>query len=619
MAKEKLKKFHLTAFTPSGDYLAALSSKGTAKVWNTDSGDLLAECKPSDGDSDICYSCIACSFIGKKRRKEQGTCLLALGKVDGSILAIDIFTSETKWTASYPGGVIGLSFAKKGHLLRVVGQNGMASEISADTGEVLKEFKISKKSISCLAFSHDEKFLAIVVGTKLRIVSWEDGKEVLKFSGGLGNVQYLSTSDDAKTLVTSDGGKLLQVWRCDLNSGTVSSGPTIPMRHTPLHFECHHGCTEKDDLAILAVSGSGAAYVWNLETSSENELQPTKITIKTNKGETDKQNSESPKKNRVSIISSRIQPMGADKEMKALVAYGSIEHPEFSVLNINNSGENIILNVADEAEPVNEHGISDGKALPVESKKSKKRRAESDSDLPTTTDKVDFADQGEVADGVVLDDDDVNEPTMGEKLASLNLVDENKSKSAKELEASVPAMPPSADSVHVLLKQALHADDRTLLLDCLYTQDEKVITKSISQLNPSNVLKLLQSLISIIESRGALVACAIPWLKCLLLQHATGIMSQESSFQALNSLYQMIESRISTFKSAIQLSSSLDILYSGVMDEVVEESQTVPVIFEDKDSDEESEDAMDIEDEKQSGEENDSDRDNEGIDDLMSE
>lgn len=80
----------------------------------------------------------------------------------------------------------------------------------------------------------------------------------------------------------------------------------------------------------------------------------------------------------------------------------------------------------------------------------------------------------EVADEVVLDDNDINEPTMGEKLASLNLLEENKSETDKELEPSIPAKPPSADSVHVLLKQALHADDRALVLDCLYTQDEKV-------------------------------------------------------------------------------------------------------------------------------------------------
>lgn len=39
--------------------------------------------------------------------------------------------------------------------------------------------------------------------------------------------------------------------------------------------------------------------------------------------------------------------------------------------------------------------------------------------------------------------------------------------------------------------------------------------------------------------RGAVLACALPWLKSLLLQHASGIMSQESSLSALNTLYQV--------------------------------------------------------------------------------
>ena len=63
---------------------------------------------------------------------------------------------------------------------------------------------------------------------------------------------------------------------------------------------------------------------------------------------------------------------------------------------------------------------------------------------------------------------------MGEKLSSLSLLDDNKSRSDKEQALTVSATPPSADSVDVLLKQALNADDRALLLDCLYTQEEKV-------------------------------------------------------------------------------------------------------------------------------------------------
>lgn len=76
----------------------------------------------------------------------------------------------------------------------------------------------------------------------------------------------------------------------------------------------------------------------------------------------------------------------------------------------------------------------------------------------------------------VLFNDDLNEPSMGEKLASLNLVDQNGDEGREQEKPSVPVIPPSADSVQVLLKQALHADDRALLLECLYTKDDKVIT-----------------------------------------------------------------------------------------------------------------------------------------------
>lgn len=69
---------------------------------------------------------------------------------------------------------------------------------------------------------------------------------------------------------------------------------------------------------------------------------------------------------------------------------------------------------------------------------------------------------------------DLDEPTMAEKLASLDLQNGENEKSDVEKASSPTIKPPSADSVHVLLKQALHADDHSLLLDCLYTRDEKV-------------------------------------------------------------------------------------------------------------------------------------------------
>ncbi|KAM7256746.1 hypothetical protein ACFE04_012487 [Oxalis oulophora] len=256
-------------------------------------------------------------------------------------------------------------------------------------------------------------------------------------------------------------------------------------------------------------------------------------------------------------------------------------------------------------------------------KKSKKRAAAADLDQ-TAQDIIDAGNE-EALDGVLVNDD-INEPTMGEKLASLVLEEDDIPNSPEKQQHSSLLKPPSADSLNVVLKQALHADDRALLLNCLYTQDDKVITNSISVLNSSDVMKLLQTLVSIIESKGAVLACALPWLRCLLLQHASGILSQESSSHALNSLYQLTESRISSFQSALQVSSCLDSLYSGIVDDdgADDNDTIIPVVYlNDDDSEEESEDdEMETDEDSSKGELSDEvvdgidDFDLDGLDDM---
>ncbi|CAH8387199.1 unnamed protein product [Eruca vesicaria subsp. sativa] len=94
-----------------------------------------------------------------------------------------------------------------------------------------------------------------------------------------------------------------------------------------------------------------------------------------------------------------------------------------------------------------------------------------------------------------LVDDANNEPTMGDKFESLNLLGGEKLSNEESNDK-----PPTAASVNVLLRQALHADDRSLLLDCLYNRDEQVIAKSVAKLNSAEVLKLLNSLLPILQS-----------------------------------------------------------------------------------------------------------------------
>ncbi|KAE8773178.1 U3 small nucleolar RNA-associated protein 5 [Hordeum vulgare] len=186
----------------------------------------------------------------------------------------------------------------------------------------------------------------------------------------------------------------------------------------------------------------------------------------------------------------------------------------------------------------------------------------------------------------------LDEPTLAEKLAALD--------PPADAAGVAAVVPPSADSVHVLLRQALQADDRAALLGCLYNRDGKVIVKSVSLLTPADAVKFLKSMVSLMQSRGSVLVCLLPWLQALLGRHMSSIVSQESSLLLLNSLYQLIDARTSTFASLLKLSTCLDYHFSEICDDGSDEEEAgPPLIYEDMDSDEEDsevDDAMETED-----------------------
>ncbi|KAL5975273.1 hypothetical protein ACLOJK_031952 [Asimina triloba] len=471
--------------------------------------------------------------VQKQYQTEQGEFLLALGTATGDVLAVNVLTGEKIWVSDgcQSGGTTALSLANRGRTLHAAGADGMVSELNAKTGE--------------------------------------------------GHVRHISVIDGGRVIISSAlGEKQIQVWECSKENRTRTSMAVLSMQKPPLMLECKSSI-EEDGVVVLSVSEAGIAYIWDLITTSNEGATPTRIMVKPSKTETSQQKSD--KKTRIPVIAARLRAMEKGSRVSVVVAYGSPVHPQFNILKVTNPGEDIFLNdIDDTASDHPENGevndsidpcvpVSEATDASSKQKKGKKKRPASDADPFSSGNNVD-ASLLEITDGL-NNDYNMNEPTMGEKLADLNLLDAT-TKSKED--SSTNTNPPSADSVQVLLKQALHADDHVLLLDCLYTRDEKVITNSISMLNPADVLKFLNSLVSMIQSRGAVLVCAIPWLRSLLLQHASGIMSQESSLFALNSLFQ-------------------------VSDDIDDDDKIMPpIIFEDKDeSDEESEDAMETDQESE--------------------
>nr|CAD1824006.1 unnamed protein product [Ananas comosus var. bracteatus] len=574
----------LSSFTSDGDRFAVLSPMEPSEYWIP-----YREQSLQNGGT---YMWIRLFRIlaFHVRKKDQKTFLLAIGTETGDVLAVDILTNQKRWVNSecHSGGVAALCFTKKGRILYSAGTDGMVYELNSDTGENIGQFNASKRSITSLTLSRDEKVMA-VASNKTRLFSWEDKKELLKIPSDYGTVQYIAVSDDGDVAVSSvTGHKQLQMWSFDHENERSTAEFALSMQSIPIMLECR-GSKKTDSLYVLSVSEKGIAYVWHLKSMSRDGVLRTKILVKSKKPILDE--GKGGKKDRVPIVSAMLCYAEEDAQASVLVAFGSLDNLQFRFVEVNDSGKDIYLTADNEMsvdKTLRTHTDSnaeeiDGdikssnlgeKTTPSQRKRAKKRMTP-DSDTAN-----------EVREPVA--EFDLDEPTMAEKLASLDLQNGENEKSDVEKASSPTIKPPSADSVHVLLKQALHADDHSLLLDCLYTRDEKVIANSISLLTPADVLKLLKSIMLMIQSRGAVLICVIPWLRSLLGQHASSIASQDSSLQLLNSLYQLIDSRISTFGSALQLSTCLDYLFVGICDdEADDEATTLPIIYEDKDSEEE--------------------------------
>ncbi|EMS60323.1 hypothetical protein TRIUR3_26907 [Triticum urartu] len=518
-----------------------------------------------------------------------------------------------------------------------------------------------------------------------------------------GPIQLMSVSDEAHTLVSyTDNNKEVKVWSCDHQNCTVVSTVSLAMHTQPKTVECKRSTSSKAGGIVLAVSKKGVAYVWDLQTLSQDEILPTKISVKKSLD----------KKGRVPIILAKLCDVKEDNTIKVHVVFGSLDCLQFKTVVLGENCEDINL-------------VAESDALASEEQDAKvNNKMDDEQDRQENTN---LTRQGRpnkrtasVLDSITDTVKEVNpeynldEPTMEQKLESLNLL--NKSEFLEEQSASLA--PPSADSVYILLKQALRADDHAELLKCMYNRDEKVlgrkqhshaqkkrqrkaketnadnggstktkkprdcsahqdlpldsktpkrqhlstpprrtatmmmlpprvslgtrrgerkgspdalpkgqvvptgaiapvlamptgvspiptrtsgapepatkptttvIVKSVSLLTPGDALKLLKFFVSSIQSS----------------RHMSSIVSQESSLLLLNSLYQLIDARTLTFKSALQLSTTLDYRFSEISqiadEETDEEEAAAPIIYEDKDTeDEESDiDAMETDEESE--------------------
>eukprot|EP00249_Psilotum_nudum_P020003 c27515_g1_i1 orf=278-2332(+) len=623
----------LTAFNPTGEYLAVSAGDGRVKIWDTLNGTMKFEfvdtVVPTSGDGMIAeetkghlavdYTCMTWNPIvkkGKKKSRENGIySLLVFGTGAGDVLALDTILGKLKWRIKdcHPGGVRSLDFAKSGGTIYSAGSDGMVCEHNAIAGETIRKFRASKRAVSCIAVSSDGGSL-VAGSSELKLFDLLSKKRLLKFMGHPDAVKAVIFTEDGKYILSSAvGERFVAVWHNDLSKSGSAAMCVLSMEHPAVSLDCSVG--ETAALRVLAISKAGDAYIWHASSFEDlAKMKPIKITVAAlSTGKTGK-------RSRPGILAARLIGKIGDGPGSVLVAYGTTVKPVFErlsittpndiVLHLDKNGilmpstlpnrqndskvcqaEALVLgpdNAVDATHP--KPHVECGEAL-VSNKVSLKKRRRASVDLdeqlqPVGVDcpKTTAAEWTELDGSTRMPVDD-NEETMEEKLRALGLIEGDGNEERAVIKDEI--IPPSADSLQLLLTQALLADDNLLLEQCLSVSDEKVIENTVRRLRSIEAGKFLQVSVFKMEARPKRSLMLIPWIRAVLLYHATYIMSNPSMQSILRSLYQVIDARLSVFRPLLSLSGRLDLIVAQISsnagDEVAHAVETAAVYEDESD------------------------------------
>lgn len=124
---------------------------------------------------------------------------------------------------------------------------------------------------------------------------------------------------------------------------------------------------------------------------------------------------------------------------------------------------------------------------------------------------------------------------------------------------------PSADSIGVILLQALQSDDDQLLETCISVGDITMIQRTVERLPSEYILPFLNTIIRKFQMSPNRASDLMPWIQTVVMLHTSFLMTiPDLNVTSLSGLYQTVDSRLSTYPKLLKLSGRLDLLLSQI-------------------------------------------------------
>ncbi|GLI64508.1 hypothetical protein VaNZ11_007772 [Volvox africanus] len=567
------------------------------------------------------HTCIAWVPTKEKGKKKHtiGYMGVALGTAAGDVKLYDIQLGDLKWRAvdAVQGGVRSLAFSSEQGKLLATGNKGSLVSLNLADGAVTKRFEASKYPITAIAFAPDGKHV-FGGGSSMQLWDVAESSRMAKYTGHPTEVRVVAfVPGQPHAVSAASGERQVAVWEVPPAKKSKKQHPAI----TTLNLEdpamqLDASCvSEGETFNVAAVSESGEAYVWICHRESVSggmmdgadgkpglacqllmrvqvadgagkgahagrdeailgiRLQqgPSGPTLLVARGsgtkpafETLAVPAEAPATAADLIVSLRpvggvLLPSGGDanrlssgakaeqvdKSAQQLPRRGPTSGPNVMVLGSDNIGQPVVTRTAAEATA----GTS-----------SRKRGAQIDDPDAGAAASARTPPGGEEEEVPDLPEGEV---PLGERVAQLEtrmlggapLVDEEAGPSA-----AMPVGSSKADSLSVLLTQAIRSNDRALLERCLATSNSVVIANTVARIVPLDAALFLKAAVDRLMSKPSRAVQLVPWIRAVLHHHTAYLMSAPGVQPALTSLFQAIDVRVKLHDLLLRLYGRLGLV-----------------------------------------------------------
>ncbi|GBF87916.1 hypothetical protein Rsub_00628 [Raphidocelis subcapitata] len=548
------------------------------------------------------------------------TSALAAGTAAGAVRAYDSATGAVLWQADgcNEGGVLCLAHAR-GQGLFCSGHDGQVACLDPGSGALRRRFRGSKHAITAAAAAADGSKL-LLGGSTLVLWDLEEDARTAKFAGHTTPVRAMAFAPSGRHAVSAaPSERSVAVWNTSGSKKAKKLGgvavASLPLDDPAASLAtCPAPGAGEDAFYAAAVTDAGEAFVWLCVPEGEAAVVAT-LAARVRVGAEKVAPGTGGMHSGDAVFAADLEP--SDNGTTLVVVRGSSARPTFERVSVaapqqqqqqkqqqqqQQQGQRLIC-----LEPIVGgalmRGDGDSKQPPTPpQQRGRAGGASDDVDMlgpendgvlvrprvaaaaaggkkraqPEEEEEALLASGGSAAAAAAAgasDDDEADaagEATLGERVAALEREAAGASGPEEDADAAAAAAagaalladgPVKADSLAVLLQQALRSSDRALLERCLsLSADPRVVRNSVRRLLPIDAAALLRACVERLQSRPVRGQQLAGWIRAVLHHHAAYLMAAPGAAPVLTALYQTIEARLAMQRTLQSLSGRLDLL-----------------------------------------------------------